>query len=225
MIAFKRRLKEQIRARLADLYPLSPEDLEMTSTPGQKMGDLALTFPFELAKKMKTAPRAVAQEAAARLAGLEGTSLVEVAGAGYVNLHLDRPALFRAWLAAGTRSGLVPDEAKIVVEHTNINPNKAAHIGHLRNACLGDTLVRCLRFKGETVEVQNYIDDTGVQVVDVVYGLLELERKSLADLGGAPGRFDYYCWDLLWGSRPVSEHPRPRRAGRRSSSGSNTPRV
>jgi arginyl-tRNA synthetase len=196
MIAFKRRLREQIRARLADRYPLFPEDLEMTVPPDTKMGDLALTFPFQLAKKMKTAPRTIAQDAAARLAGLEGTSRVEVAGAGYVNLHLDRAALFRAWLAAGTRSGLGPDEVKIVVEHTNINPNKAAHIGHLRNACLGDTLVRCLRFKGETVEVQNYIDDTGVQVVDVVYGLLEFEKKSLADVEALPGRFDYYCWDL-----------------------------
>jgi len=196
MITLKRRLKEHIHARLADRYPLSPEDLEMTSTPDPKMGDLALTFPFQLAKKMKQAPRAIAQEAAALLAGLEGTSRVEVAGAGYVNLYLDRAALFRAWLAAGARSGLVPDEAKIVVEHTNINPNKAAHIGHLRNACLGDTLVRCLRFKGESVEVQNYIDDTGVQVVDVVFGLLELEKKTVADLESLPGRFDYYCWNL-----------------------------
>ncbi|MDH4196323.1 MAG: arginine--tRNA ligase [Candidatus Aminicenantes bacterium] len=208
MIALKRRLKEQICARLADRYPLSPEDLDMTSTPDQKMGDLALTFPFQLAKKLKTAPRAIAQEAAAMLAGLEGTSRVEVAGAGYVNLHLDRGALFRARLAAGTRSGLVPGEAKIVVEHTNINPNKAAHIGHLRNACLGDTLVRCLRFKGETVEVQNYIDDTGVQVVDVVFGLLELERKSVSDLERLPGRFDYYCWDLYTRvTSYLAEHP------------------
>ncbi len=196
MIAFKRRLKEQLSRRLADVFALSDEDLEMTLTPDRKMGDLALTFPFQLAKKLKTAPRAIAQEAVAKLAGLEGTSRVEVAGAGYVNLHLDRGALFRDWLVAGCKSGLVPEESRIVVEHTNINPNKAAHIGHLRNACLGDTLVRCLRFKGETVEVQNYIDDTGVQVVDVVFGLLELERKSVSDLDSLPGRFDYYCWDL-----------------------------
>src|SRR5512136_504290 len=108
MIDFKRRLREQIRARLADRYPLSPGDLEMTVPPDTKMGDLALTFPFQLAKKMKTAPRAIAQDAAARLAGLEGTSRVEVAGAGYVNFYLDRAALFRAWLTAGTRSGLGP---------------------------------------------------------------------------------------------------------------------
>ena len=66
------------------------------------------------------------------------------------------------------------------MEHTNINPNKAAHIGHLRNAVLGDTLVRCLRRLGRRVEVQNYVDDTGVQVADVVVGFLYLPEEELA---------------------------------------------
>ncbi|OLD53883.1 MAG: arginine--tRNA ligase, partial [Acidobacteria bacterium 13_1_40CM_2_64_6] len=89
-------------------------------------------------------------------------------------------------------------EGKAIVEHTAINPNKAAHIGHLRNSALGDTLVRALRFRGVPVEVQNYIDDTGVQVADVVVGFKVLEGKSLDQIRKTADttRFDYYCWDL-----------------------------
>jgi arginyl-tRNA synthetase len=208
MIELKTRLKETIYEKLREAYPLSPADIEIASTPDQKMGDLALSFPLQLAKRLKKPPRAVAEEAAGRLKGLEGVSRIEVAGAGFINLFLDRAAYFNGLLWDIGRTALVPEEEKIIIEHTNINPNKAAHIGHLRNACLGDTLARCLRFKGETVEVQNYIDDTGVQVVDVIFGLMEMEGRSLADLAKIPGKFDYYCWDLY--SRVagyLAEHP------------------
>ncbi|HKP10614.1 MAG TPA: arginine--tRNA ligase, partial [Blastocatellia bacterium] len=85
---------------------------------------------------------------------------------------------------------------KLIVEHTAVNPNKAAHIGHLRNAVLGDTTVRLLRAAGETVEVQNYIDNTGVQVADVVVGFKYIEQKTLEEIKAIDGKFDYYCWDL-----------------------------
>ncbi|MEN6311613.1 MAG: arginine--tRNA ligase [Acidobacteriota bacterium] len=193
---FKTRLKETIYEKLKGTYPLSLEELDVAPTPNQEMGDLALAFPLQLAKKLKKAPRLIAQEAAALLAGLDGVRKIEIAGAGFINLFLDREKYFEALLANMGGTSLAPEEEKIIIEHTNINPNKAAHIGHLRNACLGDTLARCLRFKGENVEVQNYIDDTGVQVVDVVFGFMELEGKTLADLDELPGKFDYYCWDL-----------------------------
>ncbi|MCR4409018.1 MAG: arginine--tRNA ligase [Candidatus Saccharicenans sp.] len=196
MFRTKKELKEKILARLSAEFPLTAAELELTSTPDQKLGDLALSIAFPLAKKLKTSPRTIAARAAELLSGIEGLSRVEVAGAGYINLYLDRERFFRKKLAGANRTGLEPEEKKIIVEHTNINPNKAAHVGHLRNACLGDTLVRCLRYRGEQVEVQNYIDDTGVQVVDVVFGLMELEKKSLADLDRIEGKFDYYCWDL-----------------------------
>jgi arginyl-tRNA synthetase len=196
MTDFKTRLKETIYGKLAGAYPLTPEELDIAPTPDQKMGDLALAFPLQLARKLKRPPRAIAEEAAGLLRGLGGVAKVEVAGAGFVNLSLDREAYFALLLAGLGRPGLAPEEEKIIIEHTNINPNKAAHIGHLRNACLGDTLARCLRYKGERVEVQNYIDDTGVQVVDVVFGLTEMEGKSIDDLDQLPGKFDYYCWDL-----------------------------
>ena len=208
MITFKARLKETITERLKGAYPVTIADLDMAPTPDPKMGDLALTFPFQLAKTLKKAPRAIAQEAAPLLASVEGVVKAEVAGGGFLNLWLDKAAVFAEALRAAGRSSLVPEENKVIIEHTNINPNKAAHIGHLRNACLGDTLARCLRFKGETVEVQNYIDDTGVQVVDVVLGFREIERKTLEDLEKFPGRFDYYCWDLYARvSGYLAEHP------------------
>lgn len=137
---------------------------------------------------------------------------MEVAGAGYINLYLDREKFFRKKLADSKRTGLEPEEKKIIVEHTNINPNKAAHVGHLRNACLGDTLVRCLRYRGETVEVQNYIDDTGVQVVDVVFGLMGWRKspwltwiESRASLIITAGTFIPGC-PATW---PRTRKPRP----------------
>ncbi|HPW18603.1 MAG TPA: arginine--tRNA ligase, partial [Candidatus Aminicenantes bacterium] len=208
MIAFKSRLKETIHERLRAVYPVGPEDLDMAPTPDPKMGDLALTFPFQLAKTLKKAPRTIAQEAAPLVASVPGVVRAEVAGGGFLNLWLDKAAVFAEVIRLAGRTSLAPDEAKIVIEHTNINPNKAAHIGHLRNACLGDTLARCLRFKGERVEVQNYIDDTGVQVVDVVFGFMDLERKALEDLERLEGRFDHYCWDLYARvSAYLAEHP------------------
>jgi arginyl-tRNA synthetase len=196
MIAFKTALKEKIYDRLKSAYPVSLSDIDPAPAPSQKLGDYALAFPFGLAKQLKQPPRKIAEAVAPLLDGLDGVAKVEVAGGGYVNLFLDRSAFFAGARAAVAASGLAPGGPKIIVEHTNINPNKAAHIGHLRNACLGDTLVRCLKYAGETVEVQNYIDDTGVQVVDVVFGFLEIEKRSLADVESLPGKFDYYCWDL-----------------------------
>src|SRR5262249_23552761 len=116
---------------------------------------------------------------------------------GYLNLYLDR----RSFLIARLRYAVQParaDTEKAIVEHTAINPNKAAHIGHLRNAALGDTLARVLRFCGTPVEVQNYIDDLGVQVADIVVGFRALEQQTLdgvRDIADTT-RFDYYCWDL-----------------------------
>ena len=125
---------------------------------------------------------------------------LEVAGNGYLNIRLDRGAYGYGVIQGRDESSNDRAGEKIIVEHTNINPNKAAHIGHLRNAILGDTFVRMLRAAGNTVEVQNYIDNTGVQVADVVVGFHYLENKTPAEVAGADRRagvrFDYYCWDL-----------------------------
>lgn len=196
MIKLKTRLKQELIARLKGSFSLPESEIEIAYPPQQSLGDLSFTFPFKLAKLRQTNPRQVAQEFLAYFSGLAGVDKLEVAGPGYINLFLDRKAFFCQQLKSLEASFLQPEEKKIIIEHTNINPNKAAHIGHLRNACLGDTLARCLKYKHEQVEIQNYIDDTGVQVVDVVFGFMDLEKKTLTDLESIKDKFDYYCWDL-----------------------------
>ena len=162
-------------------------------------GEMAVPAAFQLAKQLRQAPKKIAAELAAEIGPIPGVAALEVAGNGYINIRLDRGAYAADLMRGESPAEAGPDE-KIIVEHTNINPNKAAHIGHLRNATLGDTFVRMLRAGGKRVEVQNYIDNTGVQVADVVVGFHYLEKKSLADvlalLADPAVRFDYYCWDL-----------------------------
>jgi len=198
-------LHDTVRAGLqetvARLYGLDPPpSLVLETPPNRAMGDLAVPLAFELARRLRKAPRAIAQEIAGAMPALPGIARITAAPNGYINFFLDRPAFLRARLAqpSGTRPPAAGAAGKAIVEHTAINPNKAAHIGHLRNSTLGDTLVRLLRFTGTPVEVQNYIDDTGVQVADVVVGFRELEGKSVAEVAqlAASTRFDYYCWDL-----------------------------
>ena len=164
-----------------------------------EFGELAVPAAFQLAKQLRQAPKKIANELAEEVGPIPGVAKLEVAGNGYINVRLDRAA-YAAALLKGDVADVDAAGGKIIVEHTNINPNKAAHIGHLRNAALGDTFVRMLRASGKSVEVQNYIDNTGVQVADVVVGFHYLENKSLTDVRGLLAdpevRFDYYCWDL-----------------------------
>lgn len=182
-------------------FGVRPGTVQGSVPPRFELGDIAFSFPFEVAKRTGggVKPRAVAEAIAPALQGVEGVRRVDVAGGGYLNVFLDRPWYMRR-LFAGVRDGAglgrPPVEGKIVIEHTNINPNKAAHIGHVRNAVLGDTLARVLRALGSQVEVQNYIDDTGVQVADVVVGFKELEGLDAARARALPEPFDHYCWDL-----------------------------
>jgi arginyl-tRNA synthetase len=162
-------------------------------------GEMAVPVAFQLAKQLRQAPRKIALELANEVGPIAGVAAMEVAGNGYLNIRLDRGAYGSA-LLEGDAAPPSACGGKLIVEHTNINPNKAAHVGHLRNATLGDTFVRMLRARGETVETQNYIDNTGVQVADVVVGFHYLEGKGPAEvrlmLADPAVRFDYYCWDL-----------------------------
>ena len=196
---------ERIQQILRAKYGVELAQLAVEQPPKIAFGELALPVAFELAKRLKKAPRAIAAELQAELETLDGVARVEIAGAGYLNIKLDRAA-FAARMAQDEHAD-VGGMGFRLVEHTSINPNKAAHIGHLRNAILGDTYQRLLRgdaFKsGYALGVQNYIDNTGVQVADVVVGLTTLEGFSLADvrallerLKAAGERVDYYCWDL-----------------------------
>jgi len=172
------------------------QKLAVETPPKTEMGDLAFPFAFELAKVLRKAPRQIAQEIASKIPPLPEVSRFEAAGAGYVNIFFARAPFFRDLYAWVANSWVEPAGEKVIVEHTNINPNKAAHIGHLRNAALGDTFVRLLRASGKNVEVQNYIDNTGVQVADVVVGFQQLRHLGLEQVKELPDPFDYYCWDL-----------------------------
>ncbi len=193
-------LREHLTQVIASLYSLersSLPSLVLDYPPNRDLGDLGTPAAFELARRLRKAPRAIAQEVAAAFGTLAGVRQVTAAPNGYLNFFLERPAFLLDRLSS-TAAPSTEGAGKAIVEHTAINPNKAAHIGHLRNSALGDTLVRVLRFSGIPVEVQNYIDDTGVQVADVVVGLRVLEKMSLADVRKVADttRFDYYCWDL-----------------------------
>jgi len=189
-------VEQHLRRFVQQHYGITLDRLTVSSPPKTEMGDLAFPFPFELAKSLRKPPRQIAQEVAAAVPAIAEVSRFEAAGGGYVNVFYSRPAFFRE-LYRWVRSPFpAPDGEKVIVEHTNINPNKAAHIGHLRNAALGDSFVRLLRAGGNRVEVQNYIDNTGVQVADVVVGFQHLRQLSLDQVKAIPDPFDYYCWDL-----------------------------
>ena len=193
----ERRLAQRVRESLEQRHPgvrLPP--LIVEQPPKVQLGDFAIPmFPF--AKPLRSAPLKVAEAVRADVGSVEGIAEMQVAPPGYLNARIDR-----AWMASALAANRVEPHrippGKILVEHSSINPNKAAHIGHLRNAVLGDTFVRLLRYAGREVDVQNYIDNTGVQVADVVVGFTHLENKSRAEIEALTRqpRFDYYCWDL-----------------------------
>ena len=210
LIDLQQRLRQRIQVAALELFGVELDQVNAEAPPRAELGDLAFPVSFELAKLIKRAtgvklaPRTIAEKLKPELEGLEEVSRIEIAGAGYINVFFDRARLLRLFASATSLApdAEISDQPKKMVEHTSINPNKAAHIGHVRNAVLGDTFVRILKAAGNRVEVQNYIDNTGVQVADVVVGFMHLEKMNLEQIKALdatlpPGRpFDYYCWDL-----------------------------
>ena len=209
------RLREALGAHIREKYGCEMS-ITLERPPKLELGEAASPVCFELAKRLKRAPRQIAKEIAGSLPPVAGIARVEVAGGGYLNAFFDRGAFWENLRAetSGKPRGVDSTLGRVIVEHTSINPNKAAHIGHLRNAVLGDTMVRMLRHTGHEVAVQNYIDNTGVQVADVVIAFREMEKKSLAEvrrLAGQPG-FDYLCWDLYAKATQFFEEEKTRAA-------------
>jgi arginyl-tRNA synthetase len=230
------RLREALARHIREKYGVEL-GVPLERPPKLAMGEAASPVSFELAKRLKRAPRQIAQEIAAEIGPMEGISRVEVAGGGYLNAFFDRAAF---WEKSGEieetaiPQGLKPAEPsgstvgpkgptpganaepgdKVIVEHTSINPNKAAHIGHVRNAVLGDTMARTLRHAGHNVQVQNYIDNTGVQVADVVIGFLDMDRRTPVSVKmmAIEPHFDYLCWDLYARATQFFEEDRARAA-------------
>jgi arginyl-tRNA synthetase len=206
-LELQKRLADHLRKVLKDKFDIELQNIPLEIPPDLQFGELSTPISFELARKLRKAPKMIAQEIVAALGQLVGFASFEVAGAGYINARLDHAAGVR--MTVQSAANPIASGIHSLVEHTSINPNKAAHIGHLRNAILGDTFVRLLRAAGQKVDVQNYIDNTGVQVADVVVGFLHLESKSAADVRaliagceelakteGPKAAIDYYCWDL-----------------------------
>ncbi len=190
-------LAQTVQKALADTFQIHQE-VGLEQPKQSSFGELAIPVAFQLARQLRKAPRQIAEELVAAMPAVPGVASLEIAGNGFINVRLDRGAYATGLQADTGETTLRP--GKIVVEHTNINPNKAAHIGHLRNAVLGDTFVRMLRHRNHRVEVQNYIDNTGVQVADVVVGFHYLEHKTAEEVqqlaSNSDVRFDYLCWDL-----------------------------
>jgi arginyl-tRNA synthetase len=240
-----KRLREALAAHIREKYGVEL-GVALERPPKIEMGEVASPVCFELAKRLKKAPRMIAQEIAGSLGKVAGIEKVEVAGGGYLNAYFERAEFWKevasgpslrlrvngwpasaeaatagkrvasgerkkekGFIAEGRRDAEDAEErekeerggggrGKIIVEHTSINPNKAAHVGHVRNAVLGDTMARVLRHAGHAVQVQNYIDNTGVQVADVVIALLRMEKRSPVNVKmmAMEPKFDYLCWDL-----------------------------
>ena len=204
----QREIREKVRRAASDRFGIDIEQVALEFPPKTEMGDLAFPIAFELAKRLKAAtgekqnPRQIAESLKTVIESDENVTRVEIAGAGYLNVFLDR-AKFLSELVDSPVTTNAETSQKVCVEHTSVNPNKAAHIGHVRNSVLGDTFVRILRATGKQVEVQNYIDNTGVQVADVVVGFVYLKQMDLgairkldSEITAAGSSFDYYCWDL-----------------------------
>jgi arginyl-tRNA synthetase len=207
-------LRQTLAAHIREKYGVDLA-IVLERPPKLALGEAASPVCFELAKRLKKAPRQIAQELAASLPPIEGIARVEVAGGGYLNAFFDRAAFWNAL----TRESAAPHSAtspaqRVIVEHTSINPNKAAHIGHLRNAVLGDTMVRLLKHTGHNVAVQNYIDNTGVQVADVVIAFQHMEKKSVSEVRklAEEKHFDYLCWDLYAKATQFFEEDKTRAA-------------
>ena len=216
LLELQTKLRETIRQEARKQFGAELDQIAVEVPPRTELGDLAFPVAFELAKQIKQktgekrAPRAMAEAIKPSLEVIDEVARVEVAGAGYLNVFFDRPRVMTQLVGSHSArqldgAGLVheaPESPKLMVEHTSINPNKAAHIGHVRNSVIGDTFVNVLRAAGNRVEVQNYIDNTGVQVADVVVGFIHIEKMSLDEIKAldsslsADRSFDYYCWDL-----------------------------
>lgn len=209
-------IQEILRAKVVETarenFQIDLEQIAAEVPPKTELGDLAFPVAFELAKKIKQAtgekknPREIAETLKAALEKESFVARVEVAGAGYLNVFYNRARFLADAVTAEPLPKLnksAADAPKRMVEHTSVNPNKAAHIGHVRNSVLGDTFIRILQANGERTETQFYIDNTGVQVADVVIGFVHMEKMNLDDikqldenLKDEGKTFDYYCWDL-----------------------------
>ena len=160
----------------------------MQAVPEGKSGDYGSPVAFGLAKTLRQNPVAIAQSLLGQLELPPGVAKAEAVGP-YLNFHLD-PGAFVEQLVTAPPVRPKRDQ-KTIVEHTSVNPNKEAHVGHLRNIVLGDACARILEAAGYEVEVQNYIDDTGRQAAESIFAVSYFGE----DYGGAE-KYDHWLGKL-----------------------------
>ncbi|MBS3906033.1 MAG: arginine--tRNA ligase [Syntrophaceae bacterium] len=193
---------------------LRVEEVPLNIPPQREMGDFSSAICLSLAKEKRCPPMEIAREAVEQLKANPPPYIQEVTltPPGYINFKVDWPKLAKELIPEIFEKDdlfgrpKTVEKEKVFVEHTSVNPNKAMHIGHLRNSVLGDTVARVFKWLGYSTEVCNYIDDTGVQVVDVVTALLYLDppflKEGASDIQSIWEKvpkdqpFDYFCWDL-----------------------------
>jgi arginyl-tRNA synthetase len=204
-------IREGVARVLKEL--LNIEEIPFNVPPQREWGDFSSAICLSMAKQRRESPMKIAQEMAERLKTKLPPYIkkIGVSPPGYLNFKVDWPGLAQDLISQILREGehfgkpVSPPKHKVFIEHTSVNPNKAMHIGHLRNSVLGDTVARILKWSGFSTEVCNYIDDTGLQVVDVVTALLYLDSPFYTEgsdfkamwvkvRGDQP--LDYFCWDL-----------------------------
>lgn len=186
-------VEETLRQMAGETGVRPPEGMKIVveHPANPQHGDYSVNTAMQLAKAWRKPPLAIAGELAEKLSRHAKVDVlfgkVEAVAPGFINFHLDW-GKWAAFAAEGPYPAASGSE-KVLIEHTSINPNKSAHIGHLRNSCIGDTLARMLKQAGCRVEVHNYIDDLGNQLADTLVGIAHTPAER------PYARFGDFCWD------------------------------
>ncbi len=185
-------LKDKLRDIIKSHYKIELENINLQVPQDRNFGDISTTIPFVLASKLKTKPYEISKIIVKEFENDRRFSVIRIANGGYINFYFDKEFLISHFSKPKEVKKL---NKKVIIEHTSINPNKSAHIGHLRNSCIGDTLFGIARESGFDVEVHNYIDDTGIQVADVVWGLIYHKKLNINEIKKIEN-LESYLWEL-----------------------------
>jgi len=192
-------IKSNVSQSLQELdYPTAKFSVE----PAKKgFGDISCNVCFLLAKDLKKKPNEIGQKISENyqkhLSDL--ISKVEVHPSGYLNFFANMKKLNELVIQSSIKDDFgvvdIGKKSRIVVEHTSVNPNKALHIGHIRNIIIGDTIARILEKVNFDVKILNYVDDSGLQVADIIMGFKHLGFSETPPSGQ---KFDHYCGDEVY---------------------------
>ncbi|HEY8140626.1 MAG TPA: arginine--tRNA ligase [Nitrososphaera sp.] len=178
---------------------------EVSEPPRKEFGDLTCNVAFQLGKHAKKPPAKIATELVEVIRPMlladHHIKSVEPHPAGHINFFADHRSLSKITLGQvlenpGHYGSHDSGHGRhVVIEHTSVNPNKALHVGHVRNVVLGDTLYRMMKATNHRVTVLNYVDDSGLQVADIV---VAFKYAGFPVDGPAGKKFDLYVGDDVY---------------------------